>query len=121
MFASQATLVMANARRYRCEQRPMADLEALTNTSLVGGVVFDASTATADHGGQAEILRFGNDQEAHTKRHKRLNSREHSGNGASKTPPQTGRHNGQSHRKGVWISMTDSSTREEMYQRNAPR
>ena len=44
LFASQAALVIANARRYRDEQRAMADLEALVNTSPVGVVVFDATT-----------------------------------------------------------------------------
>ena len=42
MFASQAALVIANARRYREEQRAKADLETLINTSPVGVVVFDA-------------------------------------------------------------------------------
>ena len=42
MFASQAALVIANARRHREEQRARADLEALVNTSPVGVVVFDA-------------------------------------------------------------------------------
>ena len=44
MFASQAALVIANARRYRDEQRARAYLEALVNTSPVGVVVFDAKT-----------------------------------------------------------------------------
>ena len=44
LFASQAALVIANARRYREEQRARADLEALINTSPVGVVVFDAAT-----------------------------------------------------------------------------
>ena len=47
MFASQAALVIANARRYREEQRAKADLETLVNTSPVGVVVFDAPTGTA--------------------------------------------------------------------------
>ena len=42
MFASQAALVIANARRYREEQRAKTDLETLINTSPVGVVVFDA-------------------------------------------------------------------------------
>ena len=42
MFASQAALVIANARRYRDEQRARNDLETLINTSPVGVVVFDA-------------------------------------------------------------------------------
>jgi len=46
LFASQAALVIANARRYRDEQRARADLEALVNTSPVGVVVFDAKTGT---------------------------------------------------------------------------
>ena len=44
MFASQAGLVIANARRYRDEQRARADLETLIHTSPVGVVVFDART-----------------------------------------------------------------------------
>ena len=44
MFASQAALVIANARRYQDEQRTRADLEALISTSPMGVVVFDART-----------------------------------------------------------------------------
>ena len=44
MFASQAALVVSNARRYRDEQRARADLETLINTSPVGVAVFDART-----------------------------------------------------------------------------
>ena len=44
MFASQAALVIANARRYREEKRARADLETLINTSPVGVVVFDGRT-----------------------------------------------------------------------------
>ena len=44
MFASQAAMVMANARRYRDEQRAKNDLETLVNTSPVGVVVFDGRT-----------------------------------------------------------------------------
>lgn len=42
MFASQAALVIANARRYRDEKRARADLEALIDTSPVGVVVIDS-------------------------------------------------------------------------------
>ena len=42
MFASQAALVIANARRYREEQRARAGLETLINTSPVGVVVFNS-------------------------------------------------------------------------------
>ncbi len=42
MFASQAALVIANARRYRDEQRARKDLETLIDTSPVAVVVFDA-------------------------------------------------------------------------------
>ncbi len=42
LFAAQAALVIANARRRRAEQRARADLEALVGTSPVGVVVFDA-------------------------------------------------------------------------------
>ena len=44
MFASQAALVIANARRHREERRARAGLEALVETSPVGVVVFDATT-----------------------------------------------------------------------------
>ena len=44
MFASQAALVIANARRLREELRARADLETLIDTSPVGVVVFDAGT-----------------------------------------------------------------------------
>ena len=44
MFASQAALVIANARRHREEQRARADLETLVNTTPVGVLVFDAKT-----------------------------------------------------------------------------
>ena len=44
LFASQAALVIANARRYRDEQRARTDLETLINTSPVGVAVFDART-----------------------------------------------------------------------------
>ena len=52
MFASQAALVIANARRYREEQRARTGLETLVNTSPVGVVVFDART-----GGMASFNR----------------------------------------------------------------
>ena len=42
MFACQAALVIANARRYRDEQQTRTNLETLINTSPVGVVVFDA-------------------------------------------------------------------------------
>ena len=42
VFASQAALVIANARRHREEQRARADLEVLIDTSPVGVIVFDA-------------------------------------------------------------------------------
>ena len=44
VFASQAALVIANARRYRDEQRARADLETLIDTSPTGVVVFDGET-----------------------------------------------------------------------------
>ena len=43
MFASQAALVVANARRYQDEQRARADLETLIDTTPVGVVVLDAN------------------------------------------------------------------------------
>ncbi len=47
MFASQAALVIANARRHREEQRTRADLETLIDTSPVGVVVFDMTRGAA--------------------------------------------------------------------------
>ena len=44
MFASQAALVIANARTHREERQARADLETLVNTSPVGVVVLDART-----------------------------------------------------------------------------
>ena len=44
MFASQAALVIANARTHREERRAKADLETLIDTSPVGVVVLDALT-----------------------------------------------------------------------------
>ena len=44
MFASQAALVIANARRYREERRSRTSLEALVDTSPVAVAVFDALT-----------------------------------------------------------------------------
>ncbi len=44
MFAAQAAMVIANARRYRDEQRARNDLETLIDTSPVGVAVFDAGT-----------------------------------------------------------------------------
>ncbi len=46
MFASQAALVIANARTHREERQARADLETLINTSPVGVVVLDAHTGT---------------------------------------------------------------------------
>ena len=46
MLASQAALVIANARRYREQQMARADLETLIDTSPVGVVVFDAVTGS---------------------------------------------------------------------------
>ena len=44
LFAAQAAMAIANARRHREEQRARADLETLIDTSPVGVVVFDAAT-----------------------------------------------------------------------------
>ena len=44
MFAAQAALVIANARRHREERRTRADLETLVDTSPIGVVVLDAVT-----------------------------------------------------------------------------
>ena len=44
MFASQAAMVISNARRYRDEMRSRTDLETLISTTPVGVAVFDART-----------------------------------------------------------------------------
>ena len=47
LFAAQAALVIANARRHREERRARASLETLINTSPVAVVVLDARTGAA--------------------------------------------------------------------------
>ena len=47
LFASQAALVIANARRHREEQRARAGLETLIDTSPVGVVVFEIKSGAA--------------------------------------------------------------------------
>ena len=44
MFASQAAMVISNARRYREDMRSRTDLETLISTTPVGVAVFDART-----------------------------------------------------------------------------
>ena len=44
MFASQAAMVISNARQYRDEMRSRTDLETLISTTPVGVAVFDART-----------------------------------------------------------------------------
>ena len=44
LFASQAAMAIANARRHREERRARADLETLIDTSPVGVAVFNATT-----------------------------------------------------------------------------
>ena len=44
LFASQAAMAIANARRHKEELRARADLETLIDTSPVGVVVFNART-----------------------------------------------------------------------------
>ena len=46
MFASQAAMAIANARRHLAEQRARADLETLIDTSPVGVLVFQARSGT---------------------------------------------------------------------------
>ncbi len=46
MFASQAAMVITNARRHRAEQQARADLETLMYTSPVGVILFDARSGT---------------------------------------------------------------------------
>ncbi|MDE0312301.1 MAG: ATP-binding protein [Caldilineaceae bacterium] len=47
IFAGQAALVIANARRFRDERRARDELETLINTSPIGVVVFDAKAGIA--------------------------------------------------------------------------
>ncbi|MCY4620160.1 MAG: response regulator [Chloroflexi bacterium] len=58
MFASQAALVLANARFHRDEQRARADLEALVNTAPVGVLVFDARSGVPVSYNR-EVMRIG--------------------------------------------------------------
>ncbi len=58
MFASQAALVIANARFHRDEQRARADLEALVNTAPVGVVVLDAKSGVPTYV-NLEMMRIG--------------------------------------------------------------
>ena len=60
MFASQAALVIANARYHRDQQRARADLEALVNTAPVGVVVLDAGTGVPVYVNR-EMLRIGSE------------------------------------------------------------
>ena len=46
MFASQAAMVISNARRYRDEQKARTNLETLIDTSPVGVVVFDGRSGS---------------------------------------------------------------------------
>ncbi len=46
MFASQAALVIANARRHRDEQKARLDLETLIDTSPIGVAVLDAGSGS---------------------------------------------------------------------------
>ena len=61
MFASQAALVIANARRHRDERRARTNLETLINTSPVGVVVVDARTGAPllfNRGGEKDRRRL---------------------------------------------------------------
>ena len=60
MFAAEAALVMANARRYRDEQRARADLETLLNIAPIGVVVLDARSG-AVRSVNREARRIGGD------------------------------------------------------------
>ena len=60
MFASHAAMAIANARRYREEQRARANLETLVNTSPVGVVVFrrqDGNPGVPQLGGEEDRRR----------------------------------------------------------------
>ena len=58
MFASQAGLVISNARQHREEKQARADLETLVNTAPVGVMVIDAETGRATSGNR-EVWRIG--------------------------------------------------------------
>ena len=61
MLAAQAAGVIANARRYRDEQRARSDLETLIETAPVGVLVLDARTGapvSANHDAVGTIERF---------------------------------------------------------------
>ena len=60
MFASQAAVVIANARRYRDVQKARTDLETLINISPVGVAVFDVKTGAPVSFNQ-EVVRMLND------------------------------------------------------------
>ncbi len=65
MFASQAALVITNARRYREEQRARTDMETLIDTSPVGVLVFNArSGELASY--NREIMRMAGELEPRT-------------------------------------------------------
>ena len=65
MFASQAALVISNARKHQEEQRARADLETLVNISPVGVMVFDAGTGEVSSFNQevARLVRVLSDDE----------------------------------------------------------
>lgn len=57
MFASQAALVISNARKYREEQRARSDLDALIETSPVTVLVFNAATGElVSYNGEAQRI-----------------------------------------------------------------
>ncbi len=63
MFASQAALVISNARTHREERQARADLETLVNTSPVGVVVLDAKTGAAEYVNREAMRIVGSLQE----------------------------------------------------------
>ena len=64
MFATQAALVIANARRHRDEHRARAGLETLINTSPVGVMMLDARLGNLQLSNR-ELLRITGGPEAH--------------------------------------------------------
>ena len=56
MFASQAALVIANARQFRDEKRARADLEALIDTSPVGVVVISKKGRVESYNREVERI-----------------------------------------------------------------
>ncbi|MCY3663623.1 MAG: ATP-binding protein [bacterium] len=115
MFATQAAMAVANARRYGDEQRAKADLEALINTSLVGVLVFDAETGEVmKFNREARRLLGGGSQQValgrllETSRFRRMDGREVP---RRELPPERAISSGEAvHAEEIVIALPDGST-----------